>query len=161
MSDEIVRQQALIVCESAKRSLAKGEIADAILAFERSLAIWPTAEAYVGLGQAYGMTHRQEEAIECCQKAIDIDPAFGRAYNDIGVYFIESNRWEEAIPWLEKATKATRNESPQQPFFNLGRAYSHLRQYRTALQHLDHALALDPFNRPVIWAKYALLAKMN
>ena len=54
MSDEIDRQQAMIIVERASRHLAKGEIADAKLAFERSLAVWPTAEAHVGLGQTYG-----------------------------------------------------------------------------------------------------------
>ncbi len=161
MSDEIARQQALIVLERADRHLAKGEIADAMLAYERSLAIWPTAEAYVGLGQAYGLTQRQDEAIEFCQKAIGIDPDFGQAYNDVGVYMIESNRWEEAIPWLEKATRAPRYDSPQQPYLNLGRVYTRLRQYRTALSYLDQSLRLDPFHRPAIWAKFALLARVN
>lgn len=161
MSDEIARQKALIILEGGQRHLAKGEIADAMLAFERSLAVWPTAEAYVGLGQTYGMTRRQDEAIECCQKAIDVDPSFGEAYNDIGVYLIESKRLDEAIPWLEKAVEAERYDSPEQPFFNLGRVYTRLGQYATALQHLDQSITHDPFHRPAIWAKYSLLARMN
>lgn len=161
MSDEIARQQALIILERANRQLARGEIADAMLSFERSLAVWPTAQAFVGLGQTYGMTRRQDEAIECCQKALDLDPTFGKAYNDIGVYLIESNRWEEAIPWLEKAMKSGRHESPQLPMLNLGRVYAHLGQYRTALRYLDQSISLDPFHRPAIWAKFGLLAKMN
>jgi tetratricopeptide (TPR) repeat protein len=161
MSDEIARQQALIVMQRANRHLAKGEIADARLAFERSLALWPTPEAYVGLGQTYGMTNRHDEAIEWCQKAIEVDPAFGQAYNDIGVYLIESHRWEEAIAWLEKALRANRYDSPGQPLYNLGRVYIHLGQYRTALRYLDQSIAIDPFDRPAIWAKFSLLARSN
>jgi tetratricopeptide (TPR) repeat protein len=161
MSDDIARQQALIILERARRHLSNGEVADAILACERSLALWPTAEAYVSLGQSYALTQRRDEAIECCHKAIEVDPTVGRAYNDIGVYLIESSRWEEAIPWLEKASKATRNDSLEQTFFNLGRVYRRLGQYATALNYLDQSLALDPFNRPIIWAKFALLAEMN
>jgi Tfp pilus assembly protein PilF len=161
MSDEIARQQALIILERAKRFLAKGEIADATLAYERSLVVWPTADAYVGLGQTYGMTQRQDEAIECCHKAIAVDAAFCQAYNDIGVYLVELNRWEEAVPWFEKAMKAARCDSPEQPLFNLGRVYTHLGQYATALRYLDNAIALDPFYRPAIWAKFGLLAKTN
>ena len=161
MSDEIARQQALIIFERANRLLVRGEIADAMLAYERSLAVWPTAEAYVGLGQTFGMTQRQDKAIECCQKAIDADPTFGQAYNDIGVYLVESNRWEESIPWFEKAMKAARYKSPEQPPFNLGRVYTRLGQYATALRCLDQAIALDPFHRSAISAKFALLAKMN
>ena len=161
MSDEIARQQAMIFLERADRHLANGEFADAIILYERSLATWPTAEAYSGLGRAYGMTNRHEEAIELCQKAIDVDPAFGKPYNDIGLYLIELRRWAEAVPWLEKAVKAERYDSPHLPFFNLGRAYGRLGQFRTALDYLDRSLDLDPFHRPAIWAKYALLAKMN
>lgn len=161
MSDEIARQQALIILERANRYLAKGEIADAKLAFERSLAVWPTAEAHVGLGQTYGMTQRPDEAIASCKKAIEVDPAFGQAYNDIGVYLIESNRWQEAIPWLEKAVKVNRDDASELPLFNLGRVYSHLGQYGTALRYLDQSIALDPFHRPAVWAKFTLLAKMN
>jgi Tfp pilus assembly protein PilF len=161
MSDEIARQQALIILERADRYLARGEIADAMLTYERSLAVWPTAEAYVGLGQTYGMTRRKEEAIECCHKAIDVDPAFGQAYNDIGVYLFDSNRLEQAIPWFEKAMKATRYDAREQPLFNLGRTYARLGQYATALRYLDQSIALDPFQQPAIWAKFTLLAKMN
>lgn len=161
MSDEIARQQALIVLESASRHLARGEIADAILAYERSLGLWPTAEAYVGLGQTYGLSQRHDEAIECCHKAIAIDPDFGRAYNDIGVYLMELKRWEEAVPWLKKATKITSDAVQQKAYFNLGRVYRRLGQYATALRYLDQAIALDPFYRPAIQAKFGLLAKMN
>ena len=161
MSDEIARQQALIILERADRFRTRGEIADAMLTYKRSLAVWPTAEAYVGLGQTYGMTGRQEDAIECCQKAIDVDPTYGNAYNDIGIYLTESNRWQEAIPWFEKALKATRYEAREQALFNLGRAYTRLGQYATALRYLDQSIAVDPFHRPAIWAKFALLAKMN
>jgi tetratricopeptide (TPR) repeat protein len=148
MSDEIEKQQAMILLERAYRHQMKGELADAIILYERSLATWPTAEAYTFLGWTYSMNGRYDEAIENC-------------HNDIGAYLIELNRWEEAIPWLVKATRAERYDSPHFPFMNLGRVYTHLGQYRTALDYLDQSIRLDPFHRPAIWAKYALLAKMN
>jgi tetratricopeptide (TPR) repeat protein len=76
----------------------------------------------------------------------------------MGLYLIEAKRWEEAIPWLEEAS---RYDAPQQAYFNLGRAYTRLGQYATALRYLDLSIAQDPFHRPAIWAKFALLAKMN
>jgi tetratricopeptide (TPR) repeat protein len=69
--------------------------------------------------------------------------------------------WEEAIPWLEKATMASRYEAPQYPYVNLGRVYEHLGRFQTALTCYDKALALDPFYRAAIWAKFQLLGKMN
>jgi len=161
MSDEIARQQAMILLERGYRHQMKGEVADAIILYERSLETWPTAEAYTFLGWTYSMTNRYDEAIECCKKAIEVDPAFGNPYNDIGSYLIELKRWEEAIPWLEKATAAGRYDSPQYPYLNLGRVYEHMGQYRTALNYLDQALILDPFYRAAVWTKHALLAKIN
>ena len=161
MSDEIARQKAMILLERGYRHQMKGEVGDAIILYERSLDAWPTAEAYTFLGWTYSMTNRYDDAIECCKKAIEVDPTFGNPYNDIGAYLIELKRWEEAIPWLEKATAASRYDSPQYPYLNLGRIYEHMGQYRTALSYLDQALIIDPFYRAAVWSKHALLAKMN
>ncbi len=151
----------MVLFERAYRHQMKGEFADAIILYRRSLAVQPTAEAHTFLGWTYSMMDRYEEAIECCQKAIEVDPAFGNPYNDIGAYLIEQDQWEEAIPWLEKATTATRYEAPQFPHMNLGRVYEHLGRYRMALQCYDRALEIDPFYRTAAWAKYALLARVN
>ena len=97
MSDEIDQQQAMILLERAYRHQMKGELADAIILYERSLATWPTAEAWTFLGWTYSMNNRYDEAIECCHKAIEVDPTFGNPYNEIGAYLIELDRWEEAI----------------------------------------------------------------
>jgi Tfp pilus assembly protein PilF len=161
MSDEIARQQALILLERANRHLAKGEFADAMIVYNQSLATWPTSSAYIGLGQVYSRLDRNDEAIDCCQKAIAIDSTLGEPYNDLGVYLINLGRWEEAIPWLEKATEAESYDSPQLPQLHLGHIHSHLGHYGTALMHLDRSIELDPFHRPAIWAKFALLAKMS
>ena len=161
MSDEFTRQQALVLLERAQRHQMKGELADAIILYRRSLALHPTAEAHTYLGWTYSMLNRYDEAIAECRTAIELDPAFGNPYNDIGSYLMALNRWEEAIPWLEKATEAPRYEAPQFPHINLGRVYEQLGQYRTALGCYDRALAVDPLYRPAHWAKYELLGQLN
>ena len=55
---------------------------------------------------------RYDVAIEEAKRAIDLDPKYGNPYNDIGVYLIELGRWDESIPWLQKAMAATRYASP-------------------------------------------------
>lgn len=161
MSDEIQREQAMILFERAYRHQTRGEFGDAILLYQRSLAVCPTGEAYTFLGWTYSMMARYDEAIEACRRAIEVDPDFGNPYNDIGAYLIELDQWQEAIPWLEKATVATRYEAPQFPHLNLGRVYEHLGRYRTALESYNRALAIDPFYRTAVWAKYQLLGKIN
>src|SRR5881628_1104671 len=53
------------------------------------------------LGWTLSFQGRLEEATEECLRAIEIDPEFGNPYNDIGVYLMQRDRLDEAIPWLE------------------------------------------------------------
>ena len=161
MSENIAKEQALVLVERAQRHQMAGEFADAINLYKRSLETFPTAEAWTFLGWTYSMMGRYQEAIAACQEAIAADPTLGNPYNDIGSYLIELEQWEEAIPWLVKATKAPRYEVPQFPHLNLGRVYEHLGQFRTALRYYDQALAIDPMYRMAWIAKYQLLGRLN
>ena len=161
MNDNIAKKQALILFEHAHRHQMKGELGDAIVLYRRSLELEPTAEAFTFLGWTYSMLDRYDEAISYCKKAINVDPTYGNPYNDIGAYLIEQHQWQDAIPWLEKASKAQRYESPQFPLMNLGRVYENIGQSRTALTFYDRALQIDPFYRSAIWAKYSLLGQLD
>lgn len=161
MSDEIQRQQAMVLLERAYKHQMRGELADAILLYKRSIDTFPTAEAHTFLGWTYSMVGRYEEAIDACKEAIVVDPEFGNPYNDIGAYLIELERWAEAIPWLEKAAQAPRYEVPQFPLMNLGRVYEHLGHYEQAMAYYERAIELDPFYRTAIWAKYQMLSRWN
>jgi tetratricopeptide (TPR) repeat protein len=161
VEEDILHQQAMILFDRAYRHQQKGELADAIQLYRRSLAVQPTPEAHTYLGWTFSLLRRFDAAIEQCKLAIALDPEFGNPYNDIGAYLIELGRWEEAIQWLEKATVAQSYDTPHFAFLNLGRVYEHLGRHRTALTQIDQALMMDPFYRPAIWAKFDLLAKLN
>jgi Tfp pilus assembly protein PilF len=77
------------------------------------------------------------------EEAIDVDPEFGNPYNDIGAYLIEMERLDDAIPWLERATTASRYESYHFPWFNLGRVYEAKEQLNRAIECYTQALAHD------------------
>lgn len=158
---EIAREKAHILLERAYQHQVRGEMGDAIVLYKRSIATFPTAEAHTFLGWTYSMLGRHEEAIEECQKAIKLDPEFGNPYNDIGAYLIETGRYEEAIPWLEKAMKAGRYESPQFPYVNLGRVYELLDQPFKALDYYNRAVEIAPLYLPATWAKYLLIGRLN
>lgn len=160
-NDDITRQQALILFDRAYRHQTNGEWADAILLYKRSIDIFPTAEAYTFLGWTYNLLGRHEAAIEMCHKAIETDPEFGNPYNDIGSYLIELERWEEAIPWLEKAIAAPHYEPRHYPHINLGRVYEHTGNYFKALTCYEEALKLSPLHLPAENARRVVLGKMN
>lgn len=151
----------MVLFDRAYKKQMRGELGDAMVLYKRSLAVHPTAEAHTFLGWVYSMLNRYLEAIEACKEAIDVDPDYGNPYNDIGAYLIEMDSWEEAIPWLEKATTAVRYEAPQYAHLNLGRVYEHLGRFKTALTCYDKAIELDPFYRAAIWAKFQLMGRLN
>ncbi len=158
---EIAHQQAMILFDRAFRFQQRGDLANAILLYQRSLEVQPTAEAHTYLGWTYSMLGRLDEAIQECQKAIAVDPTFGNPYNDIGAYLIEKGEYAEAIPWLQKALVAPRYEAPQFPRLNLGRAYQKLGDYLEALRWYNAALEIDPLFLPAEWAKSLLLGRLN
>ncbi|MSO20197.1 MAG: tetratricopeptide repeat protein [Acidobacteria bacterium] len=118
----------------------KGDLEQAIDLYKQSIALAPTAEAHTFLGWTYSFQNRYDEAIAECRQAIQVDPDFGNPYNDIGAYLIEQGQFTEAIPWLEKATLASRYESYCFPHYNLGRVYEKLRQWGKAVQSYRKSL---------------------
>jgi tetratricopeptide (TPR) repeat protein len=162
MTDQnIQREQALILFEQAYKAQMKGELGDAVDLYKRSLGMLATAEAYTFLGWTYAMMNRYDEAIELCHKAIELDPEFGNPYNDIGSYLIEQERWDEAVPWLEKALKAPRYEARHYPYVNLGRIYEHQGDYRQAMAAYNNALALEPLYLPASHARRMMISQLN
>ena len=138
-----------------------GDFAAAIELYQRSIAACPTAEAHTFLGWTYSFQGRLEEAIAECQNAIAVDPSFGNPYNDIGAYLIEMGRLDEAIPWLERATRAPRYESPEFPRFNLGRIYLAKEMYSRALEEFSAVVDLRPEHRAAQQAVAAIRRKLN
>src|SRR5262245_49720872 len=139
----------------------RGELDDAVLLYQQSIAVFPTAEAHTFLGWTYSFQGLLDEAIAECRKAIAVDPSFGNPYNDIGAYLIEMGRPDEAIPWLEKATRAARYEAPHYPHFNLGRVFVAKEMYNRALQEFGNALELAPEYEAAQKAIASLRRKLN
>lgn len=125
-----------------------GETEMAVELYKRSLDLHPTAEAYTFLGSTYHVQGKLDEAIEECKKAIQVDPEFGKPYNDIGVYLIEKGEFDEAVRWLDRALQSHRYDTFHLPHYNLGRAYAAKEMYKRAKHHFHTALVLDPDYAP-------------
>ena len=153
MSEEKEEKLAIEYFQRAYAHQMKGELEEAIELYKKSISIVPTAEAHTFLGWTYSFQGRYEDAIAECHRAIEIDPDFGNPYNDIGAYLIEQGALDQAIPWLEKATRASRYESYCFPHYNLGRIYERKRQWKKAVECYRNSL-LE--NRGYTLAKAAL-----
>lgn len=143
MSDSDPRQTAAECFRKAYELQMAGDFQQAIEFYTKSIAAFPTAEAYTFRGWTYSFLGDYERAIAECREAIQLNPEFGNPYNDIGAYLIEQGKWEEAIPWFEKAMQAKHYEARCYPHFNLGRVYEHKRDWMKAKQCYAQAYALD------------------
>jgi tetratricopeptide (TPR) repeat protein len=137
-------ERALELFREAYSRQMEGELDEAAALYRRSIALYPTAEAYTFLGWTYRFQGKIEAAIAECKHAILIDPTLGNPYNDIGAYLIELGRHQEAIPWLERAIAARRYDACHYAWFNLGRARFLGGELETARECFAKALELQP-----------------
>jgi tetratricopeptide (TPR) repeat protein len=87
---------------------------------------------------------RTDDAIGECLKAINVDPEFGNPYNDIGSYLLRMGRFDDAIPWLQKAKQARRYQNPEFACGNLAKAYEFKGLIMPAIQEYKSALEISP-----------------
>jgi len=129
--------------------------------YEKSLNVFPTAEARTFLGWTFSMQGNYAGAIRECERAIRMDPDFGNPYNDIGAYLIELGRWNEAIPWLERAIAAPRYEVRHYAYMNLGRVYQREMEWERAKAMYQAALAEAPDYLPALLALRRMMSRFN
>jgi tetratricopeptide (TPR) repeat protein len=137
------RQTAVEYFQKGYQQQMAGDYRQAIEFYTRSIEAFPTAEAYTFRGWTYSFLGDHDRAIAECLQAIKVDPEFGNPYNDIGAYLIAQEKWDEAIPWFERAITAKRYEARCHPHFNLGRAYEHRHNWQKAKECYATAYGLD------------------
>ena len=153
--------RAIDLWRDAYRHQMAGDLDRAITLYQESIRVCPTAEAHTFLGWTYSFQGRLDEATEECHRAIALDPDFGNPYNDIGVYLMQQDRYDEAIPWLEKAKVARRYEPRQFPYMNLGRIYLKQGKWVEALREFESAVRVAPKDEGAAKALHSLRARLN
>lgn len=138
------QEQAWELLREAYRTQMEGDYDRAVALYKSSLEVFPTAEAHTFLGWTYHFQGKIEDAIAECKRAIEVDPEFGNPYNDIGSYLIQLGKFDEAIPWLERAIAAPRYEPRHFPHFNLGRAYAAKGMLTRAGECFKESLRIEP-----------------
>jgi Tfp pilus assembly protein PilF len=161
MHDESRKELAIRLFHDAHRCQMKGDLETAVELYKQSIAAFPTAEAYTFLGWTYSFMGRVDDAIQECQKAIEVDPTFGNPYNDIGAYLLQKGEVDEAIPWLERALQAPRYESYCYPHMNLGRAWEAKGHWLRASDEYRKALEQNPEYAPARQALARIRAFLN
>ncbi|CAI5708434.1 unnamed protein product [Hyaloperonospora brassicae] len=78
--------------------------------YVESLKLFETADAHAYLGWHFYLDGKVDEAVRECQRAIQMDPAFGNPYNDLGLIRVAQGKAEEALQLLLQAIAAPRND---------------------------------------------------
>jgi len=161
VSEPDARERAIALWREAYRLQMAGDLDAAIARYRESIAAHPTAEAHTFLGWTLSFRGELDEAIAECLRAIEVDPEFGNPYNDIGVYLMQQDKLDEALPWLERAKRAPRYDPRQFPFMNAARIHMKRGRWWEALRELEAAVRVAPTDKSAHEALHTLRGRLN
>ncbi len=155
------QERAVELIGQAMQHQMAQEFDRAIRLYKESIELYPTADAHTYLGWAYSFKGRLNDAIAQCEIAIRLDPEFGNPYNDIGVYLMQQQKLDDAIPWLERAKNAKRYEPRHFPYINLGRVYLTKGMLQKAIEEFNGSLKINPSDTELAELVEELLNKLH
>ncbi len=89
--------------EHGRALLASGNLESAAAAFEKSLALAPSAEAESGLATAARKLGDALRAIEALRRAVALDPKDAESWNELGALLLQRDEVDPAIAAFERA----------------------------------------------------------
>lgn len=95
------------------------------------------------LGLCYMNKKRISDAILHFKKAVAIKPSYAPARNNLGTAYLAIKEWDTAIGIFQEITKDALYGTPHYPLSNIGLAYYHKGQYKTALKYYKEALRIQ------------------
>ena len=99
-------------------------------------------DAYYNLGTIFQDKKRNDEAISCYQKALEINPIDTDAYYNLGRVFQEKGQLDEAMTCYQKALQI--NPNLADAYNNIGNILLEKRQLDEAMICYQKALQIDP-----------------
>ncbi|HSR21816.1 MAG TPA: tetratricopeptide repeat protein [Anaerolineales bacterium] len=102
-----------------------------------------SASGWNDLGELLLKTGALEKATEAFQSAIEMDPSFGPAYNNLARTKSAEGKYAEAIPCFERSIALLEDNKQKADAWNgLGNAYRKLNDYNSAINAYQKAVVL-------------------
>ncbi len=93
-----------------------GQLDKAIEAHRKSVSLAPSPLGFANLANVLEKAGKLEESAQVCRQAIELDPNYGLAYNNLGVALYRMGKVEEAVENLKKAAQL--NYRPAQDYLS-------------------------------------------
>ncbi len=123
----------------ARRKL--GRLAEALQSLLRSAELAPEALVLLDVGMTYADLEREDEAERAYRKALEIDPDYAEAHNNLGVLLQEQGRAEEAIKHLREAVRLRPRAASHHS--NLGVALAEIGKFEQAADCYRQSIKCD------------------
>ncbi|KAG1692763.1 hypothetical protein DVH05_024377 [Phytophthora capsici] len=108
--------------------------------YVESIKLFETSDAHAYLGWHLYLDGEVDEAVSECLRAIQVDPAFGNPYNDLGLIRVEEGKKDEALDLFQKAKTAPRNDVRHYACQNLASLHLEENRVKSALHEYIESL---------------------
>ena len=140
---------------------AAGNLPAAASCYSQSIQQYPTAEAYTFLGHVLSLMGELDAALLQTKKAVELNPEFGLAWNDLGSYLMEKHSYEDALDCFEKALKSKSLTGKSLVYFNLAKAYTAKGHFNSAIKAVNQSITIDPNFDRALFLKGELERTLN
>ncbi|RLN05889.1 hypothetical protein BBJ28_00007594 [Nothophytophthora sp. Chile5] len=135
---ELIQSAAELLTSEDLEASDKARLAKAY--YTESIKVFETADAHAFLGWHCYLDGEIEEAVSECERAIELDPTFGNAYNDLGLIRVKQGKKDEALTLFERAKTAPRNDVRAYACQNLAALHLEHNRVKPALHEYIEAL---------------------
>ena len=127
--------------------LKKKEYKKAIKNFEKSIAIGPMENSYLGLGEAYNAIEQKEKTIKIYEAVLLKKPDFNSVRNSLIAIYAKKASYKKMLRHL----LYLHNQNPEQiiTLDTIGATYGNLEKFDMALKYFLKALEKDPNNKSI------------
>lgn len=129
----------------------KGDTNTALQYFQRAIDLDNNYLLALDMMGVMLATRKDPMALAYYNRILEIDPNNYPTYYNMGMFYLKTKDWNNAIIAFTKCTQLKPNDI--ESLFNLGYIHIELKQYKLARDYFDQALAIQPINHRALYGR--------